>query len=122
VMKAHDGVGVADIEIVFPERDTEWLQLIFRESKTFIGDAVVVRVAQDDDFADRGRISEKHIAVWRQGHPARALKPAFGERSDFKARWQFQLRVFRSRNHVRPIVYLVLQFWRRQVRRLDLVM
>src|SRR6266446_5070845 len=121
-MKAHNCVRVADVEIVFPERDTEWLQLIIRENKTFIGYAVLVRVAQNDDLAGRRRIGEKDVAVWRQRHPAWPLKTAFRKSADLESRRQVQLRAFRSWNHFRPIGYLVLKFWLRQIGRLDLVM
>ena len=63
--KAHDAVGIGDVELVADQRHSERLTQIFQEHAVLVGDAVTIRVAQDRNsvgvLRDRTRAAHHHV-------------------------------------------------------------
>src|SRR5262245_13654083 len=68
VCKAHQSVVVADIKVIFPERNSEWPGQAGCEGFFGFGDTVVIRIAQDGDFAIRHGFGDEDVTIRSQRH------------------------------------------------------
>jgi len=120
VMIASNRVGIADVDVVVPEGNAKRFIQPFGESRSLVGDSVLVRITQDDDLASH-RVGHPNVTIGRQRQPARPSKSTFRVAADCEARRHGQFCPGRLRNYVWSIVDVVLDLRRRQIGRLDFI-
>jgi hypothetical protein len=101
VGEAHDGVGVADVEMVAAEGETERLMEVVGEDGAPVRTRVAVRVAQHDDASARG-VGDEDVAVRSESQVARILE-VLGPQLDLESRRDGQPRVVRPRHDRRRV-------------------
>src|SRR6266404_1498130 len=104
VFESHHGIGVADVEIIAPERHAKGPCEPSCEHETLIDAAVAVRVSKYGYPAGLS-FSDEDISVWRKRHCSRVLKLAFGIHADLVTRRQRQLGALRSRDDFRIVAW-----------------